>query len=222
MTEQISSPTIKQASIKNGAILALFALISTGLIAITHLITKDKIAEEIETALARRLNEIIPANEYNNDVYHDCRLVISPELLGSSDPLKVYRMRKDNQNYAVFMTSIAPDGYSGKIKLVIGIYNSGKIAGVRVTEHSETPGLGDKIEIEKSNWIKQFDNKSFANTPENVWRVKKDGGDFDALTGATITPRAIIKAINQSLIYFDQNKVQLFETGQSCGEKNGS
>ena len=216
MTESTRSD-IQQASLKNGAILALFALVSTGLIAITHLVTKDKIAEEIESALARRLNEIIPANQYNNDVYHDCRLVQSSELLGSSKPLKVYRMRKDKNDYAVFMTSIAPDGYSGSIKLVIGIYENGSVAGVRVTEHSETPGLGDKIEIEKSKWIKQFDDKSLNSPISNKWKVKKDGGDFDALTGATITPRAIIKAVNNALTFFHKNKALLFETEQSCG-----
>ena len=212
-------PSVKQATLKNGAILALFALVSTGLIAITHLVTKDKIAMEIEAAMARRLNEIIAADEYDNDVYHDCAQVSDLEFLGSDEKLPVYRMRRQNQDYAVFMTSIAPDGYSGRIKLVIGIYADGRIAGVRVTEHQETPGLGDKIEIEKSQWISQFDGLSLANTTEDNWQVRKDGGQFDALTGATITPRAIVKSVFNTLQYFAQNRSQLFDSELTCEDK---
>jgi len=217
MNDLNDSPSIRQATLKNGAILALFALISTGLIAITHLITKDKIAEEIEAAMARRLNEIIPAKEYDNDVYHDCKLVQNEELLGSPDPLKIYRMRNQAENYAVFMTSVAPDGYAAKINLVIGIYNNGEIAGVRVTEHQETPGLGDKIEIEKSDWISQFNGLSLTNTQDELWKVSKDGGQFDALTGATITPRAIVKAVYKSLVFFQQNRQSLYDQTSPCG-----
>ncbi len=209
---------LSKASFKNGAILGLFALISTGLIAFIHLLTKDKIAEEIEAAMARRLNQIVAPSEYNNDVYHDCKLLESSSLLGSSDPIKIYRMRHNQQNYGVFFTTTAPDGYAGKIKLLVGVYNNGTIAGVRVTEHQETPGLGDKIEIEKSNWIEQFKNLSLTNKDEKAWKVKKDGGEFDALTGATITPRAIIKAVHQSLIFFQQNKASLYDHTSSCGE----
>lgn len=220
MSDSKDLPSVKQATFKNGAILALFALVSTGLIAFTHLITKEKIALEIEAAMARRLNEIIAANEYDNDVYHDCAEVSHLEFLGSEDKLPVYRMRQQNQNYAVFMTSIAPDGYSGRIKMVIGIYKDGTIAGVRVTEHQETPGLGDKIEIEKSSWITQFDGLSLNNTPQDNWQVKKDGGQFDALTGATITPRAIVKSVYNTLQYFSLNNELLFDPNLSCGGKN--
>ncbi len=211
------SKTLLQASYKNGLILALFALISTGLIAIIHSFTKEKIAAEIEAAMARRLNEIIRKTEYDNDVYQDCKRVYNPELLGSRNEQKLYRMRKQNEDYAVFLSSIAPDGYGGKIKLVIGIYTSGEIAGVRVTEHQETPGLGDKIEVEKSDWIKQFNGKSLKNLEEKAWRVKKDGGQFDALTGATITPRAIVKAVYKSLQFYEHDKAKLFNADNLCG-----
>lgn len=211
------SPSIEQATVKNGVILGLFALVSTGLIAFTHLVTKDKIAEEIEAALARRLNEIIPANEYDNDVYRDCKSVVSLDFLGSNDSQKVYRMRNSSNDYAVFMTSVAPDGYAGSIKLVVGIYENGTIAGVRVTEHQETPGLGDKIDIEKSQWITGFNNKSLKNTSEEQWNVTKDGGQFDAFTGATITPRAIVKAVKNTLIYYTENQQNLFTKETSCG-----
>ena len=211
--------SVKKVSTQNGLILALFALVSTGLIAMTHLVTKDKIAEEIEAAMARRLNEVISATEYDNDVYHDCITINNLEFLGTQENLKAYRMRNQENNYALFMTSVAPEGYAGNITLVIGIYQNGTIAGVRVTEHQETPGLGDKIEIEKSDWIEQFKGKSLENTTKENWLVKKDGGEFDALTGATITPRAIVKSVYKALLYYQQNQGNLYIKNTSCGEK---
>jgi Na+-translocating ferredoxin:NAD+ oxidoreductase subunit G len=214
--QSVTEPTIQQASLKNGIILALFALISTGLIAVVHLMTKDRIADEIESAMARRLNQVILASEYDNDVYSDCIEVNNMALLATENS-KIYRMRNKKDNYALFITSVAPDGYAGKINLVIGVYSNGKIAGVRVTEHKETPGLGDKIEIKKSNWIKGFDNKSLQNTSNKYWQVKKDGGEFDALTGATITPRAIVNAVFNTLTFYQQNKDQLYSLPSNCG-----
>jgi len=213
--------SLSHASLKNGLILATFALLSTGLIAVTHWLTKDKIALEIEAAMARGLNEIIPAENYDNNVYRDCTIVSDLELLGANN-LIIYRLRQKNKSYAAFVTSIAPDGYAGKINLMVGIYHNGTIAGVRVTEHQETPGLGDKIEIKKSNWIKQFDGKSLSNTADQKWLVKKDGGDFDALTGATITPRSIIRAVHKTLIYYHQHSAQLFTATNACGKNNDS
>lgn len=210
---------ILNASFKNGLILAIFALVSTGLIAIVHSITKTRIEQEIEAAMARRLNQIVKKDEYDNDVYHDCKSITADPLLGLTTRTNVYRMRKQDENIAVFISSIAPDGYSGKIKLVIGIYENGEVAGVRVTEHQETPGLGDKIEIEKSNWIDQFKGTSLAKLEQSQWQVKKDGGDFDALTGATITPRAIVRAVYSTLKYYEKSKHELYHQDSSCGEK---
>ncbi|MET1253840.1 electron transport complex subunit RsxG [Aliikangiella maris] len=217
-TKDEKNNTLMQKAIgKNGLILALFALVSTGLIAITYQITKDKIAQEIKAALARRLNEIVPANEYDNDAYHDCTIIMNGSLLGQTEPVPLYRMRNNTQNYAVFTTAIAPEGYSGRIHLAIGIYQNGQVAGVRVTEHSETPGLGDRIEIEKSDWIMQYSGKSLQQPEPEKWRVKKDGGEFDALTGATITPRAITKAVYNALLFYQENSANLFNGQQNCG-----
>jgi len=216
MAKNQATAKITQASLRNGIILAVFALVSTGLIALTHLITKDRIAQAIETALAKRLNQIVPASRYDNDVYRDCRLLSHPELLGENN-LKAYRMRNQGENYAVFITSVAPDGYAGRISLITGILSDGSIAGVRITSHQETPGLGDKIEIEKSDWITQFDGRSLANTTPEGWQVKKDGGEFDALTGATITPRAIVKAVHKTLQFYQPNQQHLYALENPCG-----
>ena len=209
---------ISQAAFKNGVILGLFALVSTGLIAITHFITKDKIASEVELATARRLSQIIPADSYDNEPYHDCALVKDKNLSADDSAQKVFRLRNKGKNFALIQTSVAPDGYAGRIKLLVGVYKDGKIAGVRVSEHQETPGLGDKIEIEKSNWINQFDGRSIADNPPETWQVRKDGGEFDALTGATITPRAIISAVYRTLEYYQENGQAVFKLASNCGD----
>lgn len=205
---------------KNGLILAIFAAVCVGLIAITYYITRDTIAGEMEAALARTLNQLVEQKEYNNDVYHDCTLITDASSLDSKKPLKAYRMRKNGQPVAVVMESVAPNGYSGKIAMVVGIYQDGTIAGVRVTDHKETPGLGDKVDAKKSDWILNFEGKSLGNPTIKEWTVSKDGGQFDAFTGATITPRAVIQQVAKTLVFFENNKQQLFEGPQNCGGKN--
>jgi len=200
---------------KNAVILGIFALVSTGLIAITHLLTKDKIALEVELSLKRQLSQIVPEKNYTNNVYKDCIIINDLNYLGSSDDQKLYRMRNNQDNFAALMTSVAPDGYSGKIALAVAISAKGQILGVNILSHQETPGLGDKIERNKSEWIEQFDGLSLDNTLEESWKVKKDGGQFDALTGATITPRAVVSAIHNSLKFFSENK-NVFEQTNNC------
>jgi len=211
-----TSKNIRTAISKNGLILGLFALISTGLIAVTHLLTKDKIVLEVELSLIRQLSQIVPAKNYTNEVYKDCIIINDAGYLGSDQDQKLYRMRNNGNHYAVLMTSVAPDGYSGKIKLAIAISSRGKLLGVNILNHKETPGLGDKIERHKSDWLEQFDGLSLNNTPEENWKVKKDSGQFDALTGATITPRAVIKAVHNSLIFYAENDQQLFKNSSNC------
>lgn len=205
---------------KNGIILAIFAAVCVGLIAITYYITRDTIAGEMEAALARTLNQLVEQSEYNNDVYHDCTLIKNAAALGSNKPLKAYRMRQDGEPVAVVMESIAPNGYSGKIAMVVGIYADGTIAGVRVTDHKETPGLGDKVDAKKSDWILTFAGRSLSNPEPEGWAVSKDGGQFDAFTGATITPRAVIQQVAKTLAFFGNNQQQLFEGPQNCGGNN--
>lgn len=205
---------------KNGLILAIFAAVCVGLIAVTYYVTRDTIAGEMEAALARTLNQLVAEDEYDNDVYHDCTLIQDATALGSKKPLKAYRMRKNSEPVAVVMESIAPNGYSGKIAMVVGIYQDGTIAGVRVTDHKETPGLGDKVDAKKSDWILDFEGKSLSNPDIEGWAVSKDGGQFDAFTGATITPRAVIQQVATTLKFFEDNKQQLFEGAQNCRGAN--
>ena len=227
--------SIQRASFKNALVLAVFALVSTGLIAITHLFTKDKIAEEVELSMIRQLNQIVPAENYNNAVYEDCLLINDVAMLGSKIKQKVYRMRvvslqnfatQNNENvapssnYGLMLTTVAPDGYSGRIDLAVALTEKGEILGVNILSHQETPGLGDKIERKKSNWLNQFVGLSLSNVEEKKWRVKKDGGQFDALTGATITPRAVIRAVRKSLLFYQLKDSLLFSQQSNCEANN--
>ncbi|WP_251360125.1 electron transport complex subunit RsxG [Kangiella sp. TOML190] len=201
---------------KNGLILAGFAVVSVGLISLTYFITRDTIAGEMKAALARTLDELVEKERYNNDVYHDCTLITDGEMLASSKALKAYRMRMHDQPVAIVLETIAPNGYSGNIAMVVAIDQDATIAGVRVTEHQETPGLGDKIELRKSDWILSFAGKSLKNPSLDNWAVKKDGGEFDAFTGATITPRAVIAQVAKTLAFFERHKDELFNNPQNC------
>jgi electron transport complex protein RnfG len=137
-------------------------------------------------------------------------MVLAPEYLGSKKASIVYRARKAGKPVAVVLTVVAPNGYSGPIVLLVGIDYSGDITGVRVVKHRETPGLGDAIEIERSDWIERFTGKSRRNPGRAGWKVKRDGGEFDQLTGATITPRAVVAAVSGALEYFEHNRDNLF------------
>lgn len=191
-------------------ILTGFAVVGTGMVAVTYTGTKDIIAEAQRQALQASLNQLVPADRYDNRVTEDTLEVTAPEWLGTDQPVTVYRARKDGQPVALFATPYAPDGYSGPIQLLIGVYADGTLAGARVLAHKETPGLGDSIEERRSPWILAFTGKSLGNPEPARWKVKKDGGAFDQFTGATITPRAVIKATRKFLEYVQTHQTQLF------------
>jgi electron transport complex protein RnfG len=191
-------------------ILTGFSVVGAGLVAVTYTSTKDIIAEAQQAALEASLNQLVPANRYNNRVAEDTIEVVAPEWLGTDQPVTIYRARQNGQPVALFATPYAPDGYSGPIQLLIGVYVDGTLAGVRVLAHKETPGLGDTIEEKRSPWILAFAGKSLGNPPLDRWKVKKDGGIFDQFTGATITPRAVVKATRKFLEYVQSHQEQLF------------
>lgn len=192
-------------------LLALFAIVGTALVAFTYDRTVEQIAENERQALLRNLHAILEPNAYDNDIFADTTEVTAPHLLGTAEPVTVYRARNNGQPVAAVLSPIAPDGYNGAIKLLVGIYYDGEIAGVRVISHHETPGLGDGIEIDRSNWITGFEGRSLSSPSQANWAVKKDGGAFDQFTGATITPRAVVKAVQKALIYFREHRTQLFQ-----------
>jgi len=195
----------------SAAFLFLFAVIGSGLVAFTHDNTAERIAENQRRALLRSLNELIPKDQYDNDVYADILYVHNSELLGTDEAVPVYRARKGGWPVAVVLAPVAPDGYNGNIRLLVAIRLDGTLAGVRVLAHRETPGLGDNIEADRSDWILGFTGKSLNNPKQDRWKVKRDGGAFDQFTGATITPRAVVKAVKNTLLYYRANGDKLFE-----------
>ncbi len=179
--------------------------------------TRSQKSEEGEKL--KLIMQIVPHDLFDNDIIQDKLAVAADPLLGTSDTTTAYRARLKGEPSAVVLESIAPDGYSGKIWLILAVRANGELAGVRVVSHHETPGLGDYIDIQKSPWIKGFDGKSRAGYTDADWKVKKDGGQFDYMAGATITPRAVVKAVNKALIYFEQNRDKLFAPNDQAKEK---
>ena len=207
-------------SIKNNAILlALFAIICTGAIALINMVTKPIILEQQQIALQNNIDELISADRYDNQILNSCFLVVDESLLGDNNPKQVFIATKNGQPVATMIQTSTFKGYSGEIKLLVGIDNEGKITGVRINSHTETPGLGDKIQTNKSDWIFSFNGQEYLPSESEKWEVKKDGGNFDAFTGATITPRAVIHAVRDTLIYYNKNKPELFSTVPNCGEQ---
>lgn len=196
--------------IRVGLLLGLFAIVATTLVALTEENTREQIKENQRQALLDGINALIPHDEYDNAILQDTLVLPATEALGTEEPTSVYRARQNGEPVAAVLTVIAPDGYSGTIRMLVGIYHSGKLAGVRVIDHKETPGLGDKIDVKKDDWILQFEGLSLGNPPASKWKVKKDGGEFDQFTGATITPRAVVAAVRQSLEYFRKHRDELF------------
>lgn len=199
---------------KDALTLVAFAAAFTLLMAFIYQITKAPIEKSEAEARMALFAQIVPPSMHDNDVLKDAITIAPNDLLGNKQPTFANRARLGGQPQAIILEAIAPDGYSGDIKLLIAIKYDGTVSGVRVLTHKETPGLGDYIEIAKNNWIKLFDGESLTQTSEAEWKVKKDGGKFDHMAGATITPRAVVKAVHKALQYFEANKDILFAEGQ--------
>ena len=194
----------------SAAFLGLFAVVGTAFVAMTESGTRETIIENEKQVLLRNLQALLPPDRFDNDIVSDTKIIAPSTLLGTEESTLAYRARLAGEPVAVILSSIAANGYNGKIHLLVGINSDASIAAVRVVKHAETPGLGDGIEIRKSSWITQFDAQSLTSPAASEWNVKQDGGKFDALTGATITPRAIVKAVKHSLQYFEKNSDMLF------------
>lgn len=198
-------------TIRHNAIgLGLFATVTAGLIAVTQVSTADKIAEAEKRARSAALLEIFPASSHDNDLLADSIQIPPSKLLGTRTPTEAFIAKRDNQPIGIILTTVSSEGYSGEIWSLVGIDHQGVITGVRVVSHKETPGLGDKIEARKSNWIYGFNQKSLENPAPEGWKVEKDGGEFDQFAGATITPRAVVESVKNALVFFSENRDMLF------------
>jgi|TARA_B110000259_G_scaffold57041_1_gene67365 electron transport complex protein RnfG len=197
----------------NSIVLALFALVTSLILATTNELTYERIEQSEREAAQRALLEIIPLERHDNDMLMDVQPV--PEQYWATLGLKkggnIHIARDQGQPVAAIIPAVTPDGYSGAISMIIGINFNGSIAGVRVVEHRETPGLGDKVDLKKSDWILSFNGKSLVNPQSSGWNVKKEGGDYDQFTGATITPRAVVKQVLKTLQYFEDDRERLLQ-----------
>lgn len=193
------------------------ALIVTG----SHELSKDRIAANERARVLESLESVLDPHLRGRGLVPTRVPARDPELLGTDEPIDAFVVSENGRPVAAILAPVAPDGYNGPIRLLVGLSAEGAITGVRVLSHSETPGLGDRIELAKSDWILQFDGKSLASPPAEQWAVEKDGGVFDALTGATITPRAVVKALRNALTYFAQHRDELFEEAAKARAQPG-
>ncbi|RKZ40208.1 MAG: electron transport complex subunit RsxG [Gammaproteobacteria bacterium] len=191
-------------------LLTFFAVLSGVLVAVSFQMTYQQIKANERAYLLRTLNVLIPYQQYDNDLFTDIREVQNEALLGTDEPVMIYRARQAGQPIAAVLTPVAPDGYNGHIRLLVGINYEGILIGVRVLSHKETPGLGDNIDMRRSNWILGFNGRSLIHPDESGWKVKRDGGIFDQFTSATITARAVVKALHNTLLFFKQSRDEIF------------
>lgn len=201
---------------KHGVTLAVFAALTTALTAVVNELTKGTIAQQSALQQKQLFDQVIPPESYDNDPQQSCFIANSPQL-GTGEH-RLFVVRKGEQPVGVIMEATAPDGYSGAIRLLVGADFNGTVLGTRVTEHHETPGLGDKIERRISDWITGFADQHIASADDARWAVKKDGGQFDQFTGATITPRAVVNAVKRAGLYAQTLPEQLSGL-PACGER---
>ena len=172
--------------------------------------TEAKIERNAQEWILERLNVLVPPSSRDNDPLTDIVTARAPDLLGIARPIPIYRMRRAGQPVASVLHTIAPDGYRGPIELLVAIDPAGELLGVQVLRHRETPGLGDAFENRNPEWLPNFRGRSLVDPPQQRWAVRADGGDFDAFTGATITPRAIVKAVRRALEFHRAKRQAIF------------
>ncbi|OMH33773.1 electron transport complex subunit RsxG [Motiliproteus sp. MSK22-1] len=206
-SSQLSS--ILTAIRQNSIGLAIFAIVTAGAIALTQAATQQRITENREEAQARALYEIVPRSSIDNDLIRDTIRINDASSIGYQGPVDAYIARWQGEVKTVILPVIAPDGYTGNIEMIVGINANGSVAGLRVLAHQETPGLGDKVDLKKSDWVLGFNGQQLQEADDPQWAVKKDGGRFDQFTGATITPRAVTNASKRAVLLFRQHKAQL-------------
>lgn len=195
-------------------VLGGFALLAAILLGVADLATRGVIELRLQEDLQANLEQVVPAELYDNHLLKDSVLLPSADANLGAEQTEVYLAKKQGVLNAVCFKFVAPDGYAGPISLVMGIDSNGEILGVRVIAHVETPGLGDKIEVTKSKWVLSFNGKSLDNLTVEQWAVKKDGGVFDQFSGATITPRKVVQAIKRGLAFYKLHQAELLSASQ--------
>ncbi len=203
---------------KSSTILAFVTLVCVFLLAGTWKLTADKIAQQHQQAVLNSLNRILPVTSYDNLILNDYIEISAPGFFKHSNPVRVYRARKQEQPVSLVLQFTTSEGYNGDIDLLVNIDTNGIIVGVQVTKHRETPGLGDDIDSRRSDWISDFTGHSLNSPDSKGWTVKRNGGYFDQFTGATISPRAVVKAVRRALEYEATNRQRLYQLPSEAPE----
>lgn len=195
---------------KSGLTLAAIAAICTALVAFTYQLTDDRIAANEQAWLEQSLQPALSGLFFDSGISESVVTIPAPHALPGSDDATIYRVYSGKSAVAALFVVSARDGYAGAIRLLVGVDINGKVTGVHVLAHRETPGLGDRIDSNKTDWVRQFDGRSLGDPAADQWKIKRDDGEFDQLTGASVTPRAVVKAIRQTLEYFGANSAEIF------------
>lgn len=214
-------PTPAKESLRTAMTLLGFAVVGTALLAYVFSVTRSAIAESERREKLALINQVLPQEMFDNDLLRDSVELPPSSQLGTEQPTLAYRARRQGRPVAAILEAVAPDGYSGKIRMVVAVRENGEVTGVRVVAHKETPGLGDYIEIAKSPWIRAFDGASRERYRDGDWKVRKDGGRIDHMAGATITPRAVVKAVRRALEYYEENRDRIFAASPQARGKPG-
>lgn len=206
--------------VKNAILLALFALICTLFVVLTNQLTEPQIIAQQKQKLSHSLQQVLPSQYVNQDLLKSCREIRYPHYLGNNYWHKIWIAKQGQTVKGIAYQTTAPDGYNGPIRLLVGVMANGEVFGVRVISENETPGLGDQIELRKSNWILSFAHQKLLNANDKRWAVKKDGGMFDQFTGATITPRAVVKAVKRTLELNRLKFDDIIASQRHCGDNS--
>ena len=196
--------------LKTGLTLAVIGAICTSLVAATYQSTKDRIAANDKALLEQSLAPALSGIFFDSGMTESRLVLRPPHDLPGNDPAIIYRVFAGDEPVAALFAVTARDGFSGPIRVLVGVGYDGSVTGVRILQHRETPGLGDKIESTRSDWVYQFDGRSLGDPAVERWAIRGDGGEFDQLTGASVTPRAVVKAVRETLIYFDAHREEIF------------
>lgn len=210
-------------SLRAAGLLAACAVLAAGLLLGSEWLGRERIVEARQHAQRQALQVVLPEQLHDNDPLADSVLVQAPHWLGSTEPLPVLRARLRHDDRALVLQALAPDGYGGPIRLLIAVAIDGRVLGVRISEHRETPGLGDYIDAARSNWIDGFAGRMLGEPPVESWAVRRDGGEFDQMAGATVSARAVVAAVARTLAYVQRHGQQLYAapSGQLLEHRDG-
>jgi Na+-translocating ferredoxin:NAD+ oxidoreductase subunit G len=197
---------------RSGLTLGVLAAVCAALVAVTWHLTRTRIAANERAALEQSLKPTLSDVFYDSNLSESRLIIESPHELPGTEDAIVYRVYSQNEPVAAAFVVTEPDGFSGPIRLLIGIEYSGEVTGVQVLAHEETPGIGDMIEASNSDWLELFRNATLESPPRDRWAIRKDGGAFDQLTGASVTTRAVTRAVKETLLYLEKNRDSIFAT----------